>query len=372
MRVRNLVCCLCMQLLLGAVPTLANNVWVVSTPEQLQFVDVEEGYSFLTKQFTKRFDILNAIRRAAARKMVKGWGVKKMPDKAKLEMGIVSDVSSGSLQFVVAIRGERFDAELLRSRLIEKYENHLRRHEVTPAPRSMKINGHSTTVLPYIDRQGEFVIVVADGKMCFASVLPGQYTLIERTVQVVTNPELAQSPPDKVRLTYQGNLTSEEKRRVQEFFNRTITGKVKKFRNSFAKLYNDIDADVDEESFKTTNEKINDLFLKLDSWAADLQYSKGASAEEDYYQIAYNLTLPTAEEAQQMKELLLEKVLFYKENARNNATVLALDTVSLDVSDNIVTMAAEIDTKEGQYNYFFTYFAFLLSYTQTDRYLVVD
>ena len=360
-------------LLLGTVPAWANNAWVVTDPSQLQFIDMEEGYSYLTKQFTKRFDILNAIRRAAARKMVKGWGLKKMPNKAKLEMGVVADASSGPLQFVIAIRGERFDAELLRKRLVEKYGNHLNRHEVTPAPQETQIAGFSTTVLPYIDRKGELVIVVADGKMLFASVLPGQYDLIERTAQVLANPDMqATSVPDKVRLTYQGYLTDEERRRIQEFFNRTITGKVKKFRNSFAKLYDDIDADVDEESFKTTNEKINDHFLKLESWATDLQYTKGGSSEDDYYQIAYNLTLPTAEEAQSMKELLLEKILFYKENARNEAAVLALDTVSLDVSDNIVTMAAEIDTKEGQYNYFFAYLAFLLSYTQTDRYLVVD
>ena len=352
-------------------PVLAHNCYVVTDPADLQLVDIGEGYKYVSGQFAQRFDILGPLRRAAGRKMAKGWGVNKMPDKAKVLLGVVAGVDQGQLEFVVAVTGDDFDCELLKRRMVEKYGNHWRRHKKEPKTSTATIGGQQATVLPYMERKGELVLVTVSGHLLFASVRPGHYELVERTAKVIANPELRKKQaPDQVKLAYKGSLSPDERTRVREFFQRTVAGRVDKFRKGFEKLYRDLDSEEYKPGdFKTTNEKINDLFLKLTDWSIDLGYRKGPADKDDVYQISYQISLPGPKEAQELKELFLEKVLFYKENAQAKAGVAAMDAVALDVSGNTLVVKAEADTQEGAYNFFFAYLAFLFGYSQADRYL---
>ncbi|MBI4861402.1 MAG: hypothetical protein HY815_14255 [Candidatus Riflebacteria bacterium] len=352
---------------------LASNVYVVTDPADLQMVDLEEGYRYVSSEFASRFDILNPIRRVAARKMVKGWGLKEMPDKARVYLGVVANTDPGTLEFAVVIKGDALDCQKLKARLIEKYGNHWRRHKLESKPKSATIGGVEATVLPYIQRKGELVIVIAEGQLIFGSVVPGHYDLIERTVQVVRDPSRKRpQPPASTHVSAKGTLSPEERTRVKEFFQRTVTGRVDKFRKGFERLYKKLDSEeFNPQEFKTINEKLNDIFLKHTGYTLDLQY-KGGSDGNGTYKLVYTLTFPSPQEAQDAKELLLEKVLFYKENSQAKAGVLAMDAVALDASGPTVTVTAEADSKKGVYNFYFAYLAFLLGYSQTDRYLVAN
>ncbi|MBI4872984.1 MAG: hypothetical protein HY814_15630 [Candidatus Riflebacteria bacterium] len=360
--------------LLLAPAAWAYNAYVVSDPADLQLVDMSEAGRYVSEQFANKFDILTDLRRAAGRKMMKGWGLRKSPDKAKAKLGIVADTSTGPLEFVCVVTGEDVDCSLLRSRMVEKYGNHWRRHKRTPAVREETVGGEPATVLPYMDRKGELILAVVNGHLLFASVLPGHFDLLERTMAVVKDPSLRKkAPPASVHLGYKGALSDDERNRVKEFFQRTVVGKVEKFRRGFEKLYQGLDAkEFDAKEFRSTNEKINDLYLKLIDWSADLQYNRGPNPKDDLYKVACSLRLPSDEDAQALKELLLEKILFYKENAAGKAGILAMDAVGLDASGPTVTIKAEIDSTEGAYNMFFAYYAFLLGYSQADRYMGIN
>jgi hypothetical protein len=353
---------------------LAYNAYIVTDPAELQLVDLNEASRYVSDQFTGKFDILNDIRRAAGRKMIKGWGLKKQPVQAQVKLGLVADTSSGPLEFACVVTGQDLDCALLRSRLLEKYGNHWRRHKKPTAISEIEVGGEKVTVLPYMERKGEFVIAIVAGHVVFGSVLPGHYGLLERTLAVLKDPSLRKAgPPAGVHLAYKGALTADERGRVKEFFQRTIVGKVEKFRKGFEKLYQGLDSqDFDPQEFRSTNEKVNDLYLKLVDWSMDLQYSRGAGPRDDIYRLSCSLTMPSPEEAQAFKELLLEKVLFYKENSAGKAGVAAMDAIGLDVSGSSVTIRAETDTTEGTYNMFFAYYNFLLGYSQADRYLGVN
>lgn len=339
-------------------------VFLVTEPSQLQLVDLQPGYQYLTEQFSRRFDVLGMIRRAALRKMLKGWGVGSMPDKDRLELGTVARVTDeGRLEFVVVLRGPSFDAELLRRRLVEKYGNHLRRHELTPAPGTARIGGDDAVVLPLIDRTGEFVVAVVDGALILGSTLPGHHDLVEETAAVVAGGTLAEAPPT-VAMHYDGYVTPEERRRVKEFFDRTFQGKVREYRRGFEALYKKL-GEFDPEELKTTNEKINDIFLRLVSWSLDYSFT----AEGPVMGLTYRLRLPSEADAQAMRELLLEKVLFYRDNAGSQGIAATMDALALDVQGDTVVVTAAIDSENGMYDVGGAYLAFMLSYSQADQYL---
>lgn len=339
-------------------------VFLVTDPAELQLVDLQPGYQYLTEQFSRRFDVLGMIRRAALRKMLKGWGVEAMPDKDRLELGTVARVTDeGRLEFVVVLRGASLDATLLRRRLVEKYGNHLRRHKLTPAPGTARIGGDDAVVLPLIDRTGEFVVAVVDGALLLASNLPGHHDLLEQTATVVAEGR-REAAPASVRLHYDGYLTPEERRRVKEFFDRTFQGKVREYRRGFEALYKKL-GEFDPEELKTTNEKINDLFLELVDWSLDYSFT----AEGPVMGLTYRLRLPSEADAQAMRELLLEKVLFYRDNAGSPGIAATMDALALDVQGDTVVVTAAIDSEAGMYDVGGAYLAFLLSYSQADRYL---
>ena len=360
------IVCLFAALMFISSNLLASNAYVVSQPEQLQLVDINESYQYVNKGFKKRFDLLGSIRRLAMGKISKGWGLKELPDKSPLKIGVVANSDGGPLQFVCVLKGESLDKKLLMARMVEKYGNHLRRHEKEANVEKIELAGLEGTVLPLIDREGQFVIMESGDHFLLSCVLPGHYELIERTVKVLQG---ERQRPHSVDIAYKGRLTEEERKRVSTFFNRTLGTKVKKFRASLARLLGKLKG-KDGKELKTTNERINELFLQLVDWSVDFHYEESTSADDFLYRVAYELQLPSAEQAQKMKELLLEKVLFYKTNAKHEATVLTMDTLALDVTGNTVTIKAEVDTKEGLHSLSYAYVSFLLGYSKADLYLM--
>ena len=346
---------------------MANTAYVVSSPEQLQLVDIAESYQYVNKGFKSRFDLLGSIRRLAVRKISKGWGLTAMPDKSPLRIGLVANTDGGPLQFVCVLKGESLDGALLQSRMVEKYGNHVKRHGLEPNVQKKEIAGCEATVLELIDRQGQFVLLQSGDHFLLSSVLPDSYELIEQTVKVLNQ---ERECPKSVDIAYKGRLTDEERQRVTTFFNKTLGTKVKKFRASLAKLLGRLKGQKDEKELKTTNEKINEHFLQLVDWNLNFHYEQGASENDFLYRVGYELQLPSADDAQKMKELLLEKVLFYKTNAKHEATVLTMDTIALDVAGNSVTIKAEVDTKEGVHSLSYAYLSFLLGYSKADLYLL--
>ncbi|MBI3891372.1 MAG: hypothetical protein HY303_07560, partial [Candidatus Wallbacteria bacterium] len=100
--------------------------------------------------------------------------------------------------------------------------------------------------------------------------------------------------------------------------------------------------------------------------------ARGAGPGADAYHATYQLRLSSPEEAQGLKELLLEKLVFYKENAMAKAGVLAMDAVAIDAQGASVLVRGDADSTTATYNFLYAYVAFLLGYSQADSYLGIN
>ncbi|MBI3892474.1 MAG: hypothetical protein HY303_13200, partial [Candidatus Wallbacteria bacterium] len=257
---------------------VAYDAFIVSDPKDLQLVDLSGSYKYVSDQLEQRRDLLTVLRRAAGHKIAKDWGLEETPDKAKLSLGIVADASAGPLEIAVVVTGDRLDSGQVKARLLEKYGEHFGRHKKTLAATEATIDGEQATVLPNMDGKGEYVVVPMGHTLLLGSTQPGHHDLLERTLKVVKDPSLRRAePPASVCIVDKGSLTPQERQSAKDFFAKTTKGKIEKFRGGFEKLYRSLDShEFKPDEFKSTSEKIEELYLKHVDWAVELKYARGA------------------------------------------------------------------------------------------------
>lgn len=352
----------------GIATAWAHQVFVVDDPRNLQLVDLRDTYLGVNERLTERTDLLTPVRNAAMRRSIKGWGITR-PSQGDLRVGSVVRVEdNGQLAFAVVLQGD-IDAPLVCSRLEEKYRRHWKRNGREAAVETHALKGWKGIRMPYIERKGLFTALHKGQTIFLASTPPDRPSLVGEVADVLDGRTPKNEPPAKVQIRYAGAMTERERGKVAEFVSRTLKGRLREARRGFQKLYERIGGDVDEDELKTTNEKLNELFTRMIDFDVTLNYEQGPSANDDLYQVTYHVKLPTAEDAQRMKELLLEKAVFYRENNPSRAIGSTLDSVTVDCQGPTLTVAGEVDTREKLHDFAYAYTAFLMSYVQADKFL---
>ncbi len=356
-------------LLAGLQNAWGHNAFVVTDPKQLQLIDLKESYLAINEGLSERPDILSPIRNLAIRKMFENWGIPR-PTHGDLSMGTIVEVEEGTrMSFVVVLKGDVKGFCTVKN-LTQKYRNHMERNKQPIKIDDIDLNGWKGVRMAYIERDGFWTLLAKDDYLLLCSTGKGDTNLADRTLEVIDSGKVGTAtPPQQVNISYHGVVTPREKKKATQFLNRTLTATVRKFRKGFRRLYTRIDGDVDEESLKTTNELINDVSRKMTDFDVKLNYEQGPTKDDDLYHVVYVMNLPGEKEAQTLKELLLEKALYYRQNHPEKGIETTLDSIRIDRQGSKLIVEGEIDTKKKQHDFAFAYTAFLMSYARADTYL---
>lgn len=349
--------------------TLAGGVFLVNDPANLQLVDLRESYEAVNQRLEYRRDLLTPVRNMAIRRSFAGWGITR-PSKGDLALGAVARVeANGQLAWAVVLRGELKGPKVI-ERLDEKYHRHWKRNGREAQSHEHSVGAWTGRLMPYMERDGALV-ALGKGNTVFLASTPGSSeTLVKELVAALDGgAPHADRAPSQVEIAYRGGMTPSEKERIARFMKRTLEGRLKTMRTGFSKLYAAIGGDeVDDEDFKTTNEKINELFLEMNGFDVKLRFDRGPEGA-GAYALEYRIAMPDEGKAQRLKELVLERMVFYRQNNPEQSIEAALDGVRIDRDGATLVVEGEIEGRERQADFAAAYAAMLLSYAEADKFM---
>lgn len=352
----------------------AHNVFVVNRPQDLRFVPLREPFLAIKSRFGQRADLLDRIRGEVFATMSQRWGIPR-PDKKDVAVGCVARTDAGGrLAFALILRGE-VDPGKVKDHLIRQHAKAFGRRGLTSRPQEVSAGGHKAWRLPYSERNSAYSIVPLERMVVLASTPNDDASLLEETLQALALPDrLGQGPPPSVDLHARVDaLTPREAQRVREFQTKSVSPGVDKIRDRFRTLHDRLrPGGAREEDLKSLDERLTDQFLRASRFEIRVQYRAGSSPGDDGYGGELAMSFPTPDDAQAMRALLLEKALFFKENAASPSIPRSLDQATVDASGRTVTVKIALDTPEEQYDAAFSYLAFLLSFSSADRWLGIS
>lgn len=349
---------------------LAGRAFVVNRPENLHFVDLKDGFLHVRQRFENRVDLLDHARRFALGRLSRKWGVPQA-NKAPLAMGSVARVDgSGRLSSVIVMRGA-LDSPRLEKRLVEAYTRDWEKRGKQANPGTQEVAGHAATLLPYAERPLVDVLVPMGEFFVIGAVPADDLSLVEETVKVLENPEsLTEPDPEPVDLEVAVQLTQGESDRVNRFGHRQVDGRLNKIRNKFKALHDKLrSSGAQEEDLKSLHERLNEQFLQAKGYTMGFKYQPGSSEADDLYQLRYTLNFGSPETALAMRELILEQVLAFRENAVSDGILETLDAITVDAQQNAVAITVRGETRQDHYDAVFSYLAFLFSFKEADTFL---
>jgi hypothetical protein len=263
------------------------------------------------------------------------------------------------------LRGD-IDPPKLQARLIAENQDLMKKRGVSAPPVSATVGGHPATRVAYHGRQVDFTMVPLDRMLVVAGASKGDDSLLEEVLAVLKNPDqLGQGAPPTVVVEGKVRMNESERKRVAEFQTRQIATPVKAIRDRFKKLHEKLRSEgAREEDLKSLDERMTEQFLKATEFGMKLTY---IPSPKEIYRGKYVMTYPAPADAARMRELLLEKLMFFRDNAANPGIPRALDTVNIDAQGNPVTVRVELDTVQKRHDAAFSYVAFLLSFAGADR-----
>jgi len=312
---------------------------------------------------------MDRLRREAFKRFSDDWGVPPA-DKKDVALGCVARTDSANhLSYAIVLKGE-IDPARIRAKLVDQHVKAAKRRGVATSPEDITVDGHAATRVPYLQREMEFTLVPLDHIFVACASPKGDQTLLHEVLEALKDPDkLGQAPLGEVQVEGHFKLNDGEKQRVQTFEKKQV-GAVAKVREKFRQLQDKLrPGGAKDEDLQSLDEQLTAQFLKAVDFELKLNY---VPSPTELYRGKYVLIFATPDDATKMRELLLEKALFFKDNASNPGIPRALDTVTVDAQDQYCVVRAELDTPEKRYDALFSYVAFLLSFSGADRFLDVN
>lgn len=342
----------------------AAEVYVVNRAQDLRFAPLKEPFVQVRARFEGHVDLMDRLRREAFKRLSDEWGIPPA-DKKDVQFGCVArSDSAGRLSYALVLRGEIEPAKLA-DKILDQHRRAAKRRGVTTTVEAATVQGHAASRFPYLERAMTFTLVPLDKMVVLAAQPKGEDALLDEVLAALKEPDkLGRGPVPQVVVNGHVKLSESERKRVQDFQTRQIASPVKKIRDRFKQLHDRLrPGGAKEEDLKSLDERMTEQFLKATDYELKLTYNPSPET----YRGKYVMTFATPEDATRMRELLLEKALFFRENAANPGIPRALDTVTIDAQGPAVTVRTELDTPEKRHDAAFSYVAFLLSFAGADR-----
>jgi len=350
---------------LGAVGVFAatsGRSLVVPRPELLDFVDLKDGFLHVRDRFEGRVDLLDRARRVAMGHTMKKWGVPQA-NKAPLAVGCVARrTDGGRFSYCVVLKGD-VEGEKLLSRIVAVHQKHLTGRGYAALISTVDVGGHPATVLGYMERDLVNVLVPMDGFMLMGSAPTDDLSLFRETVAVLDGDGPTPADvPEPVEVEVSVVPTGDESGRMSKAGQKKGDDRLDRLRNRFLKLHEKLRPEgAQEEDLKSLDERVNEQFLRASHYDLKLVYEPGTSAADDAYTNTYVLNYEDPEGASKMRELLLDEVLFFKENATSEGFLNSLDGVRIDARGNQVTISVQTFDEAGRYDAAFSLLASFLT-----------
>lgn len=341
----------------------ATEAYLVNRASDLHFVPLKEAFTQVRSRFEGNVDLLDRVRRQAFKRLSDEWGIPPA-DSKNVELGCVARTdAAGDLSFAVVVRGE-IDPAKIQKKLLAINASEAAKRGAQTDQKPVTVQGKAGTKWPYFERQMEYTTIPLDKTFVLYSAPKGNTALLEEVLTALQNPDqLGKADPPVVVVEAKLRPTEQERKRLGEFRKRQVGGAVAKVRDKFRQLHDSLrPGGAKDEDLKSLDERLNEQFLKSTEYTLKTSWQPG-----DDYRGKYVLRFPTDEDAQKMKELVLEKILFFRENARSDGIPRALDTVTVLAQGPELTVRVQLDTPEKRYDAAFSYVAFLLSFSGADR-----
>jgi hypothetical protein len=349
-------------------PAWSHDVLLVSRASDLHFVPLKDCFLHVRSRLEGGFSLFNGVRRAAFNRLADAWGL-PAPDRKQLAIGCVARPdASGRVAYALVLKGD-IDGARLKDHLVKRHANFFQKRGLTANPEAVEVQGQKGVRLAYTERPCVFELVPMGRYFVIASLPSGDSSLVEEVVTALKSPEsLGKGQPAPFAITARMTLTPAERKRVTEFKTQFISNAINKIRDRFMKLHNRLrPGGGQEEDLKSLDERLNEQFLKAASYDLTLNYQPGAGENDDRYTARYVANFASEADAKTMKELVLEKIEFFKENAESPGVPVALNTAHLDVSGNGMVADIRLDTREQRFDALYTYVALLLSLPNTNQ-----
>lgn len=353
--------------LLALAPHLAHatEAFLVNRAQDLRFVPLRETFTQVRSRVEGHLDLMDRLRRAAFKQFSNDWGIPPA-DKKNIELACVARTdSAGKLSYAIVLRGD-IEPEKIRKKLLHQNSKAAARRGVALDQKEITVQGKPATRFPYLERGMEFTLVPLDRTFVLAATPRGDQALVEEVLTALASPEsLGKGDVQTVVVEGRMKLTETERKRVGEFQKRSVASAVHKIRDRFRQLHDTLrPGGAKDEDLKGLDERLTEQFLKAVDFSLKVSYQPG-----DVYRGKYILRFGSEDDATRMRELLLEKALFFRENAQNQGIPRALDAVTVNAQGPEVTVRVELDTPAKRHDAAFSYLAFLLSFSATDRHL---
>lgn len=351
-----------------ASPASAHEVLVVSEPMDLRFVPMREAFVHIRGRFEGQVDLVDRLRREAFKRMSADWGVPPA-DKKDVRLGCVARTdASGRLSYALVLTGD-IDSLRLKDKMVNRHAASFKARGLTPGATDVEVAGHKGVRLPYSERAGVYTLVPMGRYFMIASTPKDDVSLAEQVVKALEAPDqLGKGPVPTIQINVRVELSARERKLAEDFRAEQLNAGLNKLRDRFMKLHDKLRPDgAKADDLKSLDERINELFLKAESFDLSLSYQPGAGEDDDVYTGRYVMHFTSPEQAQAMRQMLLEKTLLYKENAVSPGLVVALDAAHIDAQDKWVKVKVPLDTRPKRHDAAFAYLAFLLSFPGSNK-----
>lgn len=351
-------------------PTLATEAFVVNRAEDLRFVPLRESFVAVRSRIEGQVDLMDRLRRQAFKRLSDEWGVPPA-DKKDVSIGCVARTdTAGNLAFAVVLRGEIEPAKI-QAKLLAQNTQVAKKRGFATDQQAVDAQGNPAMRFPYFERDYEYTLVPLANMFVLHAARKGDTRLLDEVLTVLKAPDkLGQSAVGPVVVEGNVKLTDAERKRVTDYSAKAINSGVSKIRDRFRQLHDKLrPGGAKDEDLKSLDERINEIFLKATDFDLKFTYIPGPT---EIYRGKYVLKFAAPDDAAKMRELMLEKQMFFRDNASNASIPKAVDTVTLDAQGNNVTVRVELDTLEKRHDASFSYLAFLLSFQGADADLGVN
>lgn len=341
----------------------ATEAYVVNRASDLHFVPLKEAFTQVRSRLDGHVGLVDRLRRAAFKRLADEWGIPPA-DKANVELGCVARTdAAGKLSYAIVIRGE-IDPSKVHKKLLAVNAAQAAKRGFQTDQQPVTVQGKAGTRWPFFERGMEYTAIPLDKMIVLNAAPKGDTAMLEEVLTALANPDqLGKTDPPTVVVEGKMKLSDAERARVMDFKKKQVGGAVAKVRDKFRQLHDQLrPGGAKDEDLQSLDERMNEMFLKATEFQLKVSWQAG-----DDYRGKYIMRFPAEEDAQRMKELMLEKMLFFRENARNEGIPRALDTITVLASGPELTMRIQLDTPEKRYDAAFSYVAFLLSFQGADR-----
>ena len=353
----------CVAVLIIAGAADATEAYLVNRAQDLHFVPLREAFTQVRSRIEGQVDLMDRVRRGAFKALSDEWGVPP-PDKKDVQLGCVARTdAAGNLSYAIILRGE-IEPDKIQKKLLHLNEVEAGKRGAKTDQQPVTVQGKPAVRFPYFERNMEYTLVPLDHMFVLNAATKGDQVLLEEVLTALANPDaLGKSDPPTVVVEGKMKLTAPERQRVVDFKKKTINAAVAKVRDKFRQLHDQLrPGGARDEDLESLDERMNEQFLKATEYQLKVSWQPG-----DIYRGKYILRFGSEDDASKMKELLLEKILFFRENAINQGIPRAMDTVTVLAQGPEVTVRVELDTPEKRYDAAFSYVAFLLSFSGADK-----